>query len=111
MQRLFLMFPDRGPGAGLLWLRLCVAAALCTAHGPVEVWLLALCVLAVALLALGAFTPLAVPLAMAGLHVLAEPWPLVVLPLALLVLGPGAYSLDARLFGRRVLGRRPPPFG
>ncbi|PSD25425.1 hypothetical protein C7E18_21740 [Stenotrophomonas maltophilia] len=28
MQRLFVMFPDRGPGIGLLWLRLCLSAAL-----------------------------------------------------------------------------------
>ena len=29
----------------------------------------------------------------------------------MLMLGPGAYSVDARLFGRCLLGRRPPPFG
>ncbi|MBH1494244.1 hypothetical protein JY423_08840 [Stenotrophomonas maltophilia] len=110
MQRLFLMFPDRGPGVGLLWLRLCVAVALCMpgGHGG---WLSALCLLAVAMLALGVLMPVAVVVAMLELHAQALPWPLVVLPLALLVLGPGAYSLDARLFGRRVFGHRPPPFG
>ncbi|MDV5766657.1 hypothetical protein QM186_13780 [Stenotrophomonas maltophilia] len=51
MQRLFVMFPDRGPGIGLLWLRLCVAAALCT-PGTHAGWLSALCLLAVAMLAL-----------------------------------------------------------
>ncbi|HEP1208002.1 TPA: hypothetical protein QEN11_14115 [Stenotrophomonas maltophilia] len=110
MQRLFVMFPDRGPGIGLLWLRLCVAAALCT-PGTHAGWLSALSLLAVAMLALDVLTPLAVVPATLGLYAQALPWPLVVLPLALLALGPGAYSLDARLFGRRLLGRRPPPFG
>jgi len=111
MQRLFVMFPDRGPGIGLLWLRLCVAAALCTPGTHAAGWLSALCLLAVAMLALGVLTPLAVLPAALGLYAQALPWPLVVLPLALLALGPGAYSLDARLFGRRRLGHRPPPFG
>ncbi|PZS71644.1 hypothetical protein [Stenotrophomonas maltophilia] len=110
MQRLFVMFPDRGPGLGLLWLRLCVAAALCGPGMPGG-WLSALCLLAVAMLALGVLTPLAAVMTAVGLSTLPGPWPLALLPLALLVLGPGAYSLDARLFGRRVIGRRPPPFG
>ncbi|MBN5160146.1 MULTISPECIES: hypothetical protein [unclassified Stenotrophomonas] len=110
MQRLFVMFPDRGPGIGLLWLRLCLAAALCT-PGTHAGWLSALCLLAVAMLALGVLTPLAALLAAAAMYAQQVPWPLVALPLALLMLGPGAYSVDARLFGRRLLGRRPPPFG
>ena len=100
MQRLFVMFPDRGPGLGLLWLRLCLAGALC-APGLHDGGLVVLCALGVALLLLGWLTPLSAMLACAGL------W----LPLALLLLGPGAYSLDARQFGRRRLGRRPPPNG
>ncbi|HDS1139402.1 TPA: hypothetical protein QDZ75_003462 [Stenotrophomonas maltophilia] len=110
MQRLFVMFPDRGPGVGLLWLRLCLAAALCTPGTHAGGWS-ALCLLAAAMLVLGALTPLAALLAAVGMFAQRAPWPLVVLPVALLMLGPGAYSLDARMFGRRLLGRRPPPFG
>jgi hypothetical protein len=82
MQRLYVMFPDRGPGLGLLWLRLCVAGGLLAGGSPAGVPGL-MCLAAIGLL----------------------------LPLALLMLGPGAYSLDARLFGRRLLQRRPPPNG
>ncbi|TFZ44846.1 hypothetical protein E5C33_12595 [Stenotrophomonas maltophilia] len=110
MQRLFVMFPDRGPGVGLLWLRLCVAAALCMPGTHAGGWL-ALCLLAAAMLSLGVLTPLAALMAAVGIFAQQAPWPQVVLPLALLMLGPGAYSLDARLFGRRLLGRRHPPFG
>lgn len=110
MQRLFVMFPDRGPGIGLLWLRLCLAAALCTSGPHAGGWS-ALCLLAAAMLMLGVLTPLAVLLAAMGMFAQQAPWPLVALPPALLMVGPGAYSLDARLFGRRLLGRRPPPFG
>ncbi len=110
MQRLFVMFPDRGPGLGLLWLRLCLSAALCTPGTHAGGWS-ALCLLAVPMLMLGVLTPLAALMAALGMFAQQAPWPQVVLPLALLMLGPGAYSLDARLFGRRLLGRRPPPFG
>ncbi|AWB78787.1 hypothetical protein D7U87_14880 [Stenotrophomonas maltophilia] len=110
MQRLFVMFPDRGPGIGLLWLRLCLAAALC-APGTHAGWGAVLCGLAAAMLVLGVLTPLATLMAAATMFAQQAPWPLVALPAALLMLGPGAYSVDARLFGRRLLGRRPPPFG
>lgn len=110
MQRLFVMFPDRGPGLGLLWLRLCLAAALC-APTTLSGWLLALVALGAALLVLGWLTPLAVLLACAVLWLQAAPLSWVMAPIALWMLGPGAYSLDARQFGRRVLGRRPPPNG
>jgi len=104
------MFPDRGPGIGLLWLRLCLAAALC-APGTHAGWGAVLCGLAAAMLVLGVLTPLATLMAAATMFAQQAPWPLVALPAALLMLGPGAYSVDARLFGRRLLGRRPPPFG
>jgi len=110
MQRLFVMFPDRGPGIGLLWLQLCLAAALC-APGTHAGWGAVLCGLAAAMLVLGVLTPLATLMAAATMFAQQAPWPLVALPAALLMLGPGAYSVDARLFGRRLLGRRPPPFG
>ncbi|AWH21740.1 hypothetical protein [Stenotrophomonas sp. ZAC14D2_NAIMI4_6] len=110
MQRLFVMFPDRAPGIGLLWLRLCLAAALWPAQAPGSgVWLV--CMGAQVLLLLGWLTPLAVPLALLGLWLQAAPWPLLALPVALFLLGPGAYSVDARQFGRRVLERGPPPKG
>lgn len=70
-----------------------------------------LCGLAAAMLVLGVLTPLATLMAAATMFAQQAPWPLVALPAALLMLGPGAYSVDARLFGRRLLGRRPPPFG
>ena len=110
MQRLFVMFPDRGPGLGLLWLRLCLAGALCT-PGLQPGVLVVLCALGVALLVLGWLTPLSAMLACVGLWLQGAAVPLLALPLALLLLGPGAYSLDARQFGRRLLARRPPPNG
>ncbi len=110
MQRLFVMFPDRGPGLGQLWLRLCLAAALC-APGLHSGVLVVLCALGVALLVLGWLTPLSAMLACVGLWLQGAAVPLLALPLALLLLGPGAYSLDARQFGRRLLARRPPPNG
>ncbi|WP_163281838.1 hypothetical protein, partial [Enterobacter cloacae] len=92
----FVMFPDRGPGIGLLWLRLCLAAALC-APGTHAGWGAVLCGLAAAMLVLGVLTPLATLMAAATMFAQQAPWPLVALPAALLMLGPGAYSVDARL--------------
>ena len=114
VQRLFSTFPSGPPGIGLLLLRVSVAIGLALSFSwnqqiPFAVvaasWLMcvALCI--------GYFTPIAALLAFAlqgallclrQLSVEAS----VVLPLdamALALLGPGAYSLDVRRFGRRVL--------
>jgi len=104
---LFVMFPDRAPGIGLLLLRLGLAAAACCPWptGAWQQWLVASGAL---LMAVGWLTPLAVAMvAMALCMVRADPV-LAVIPLSLWLLGPGAYSVDACLFGRRVLVRRPP---
>jgi hypothetical protein len=114
MQRLFSMFPRGGPGIGLLLLRLSVAAANLHAYSSLEsrvVWALPALTLLCALLCVGALTPLAA-VAAAGLQ-FAEAGNVAMTgagigsaildALALAVLGPGAYSLDALRFGRRVI--------
>lgn len=125
------MFPQGKPGIGLLLLRLSVAAILLSAAplappAALPDWLLPLVrgLLTVALCA-GALTPVAAPicLLLAALALwtasLANPalaWLALPNALALLLLGPGAYSVDAWLFGRRRLilpsaraRRQPPP--
>jgi hypothetical protein len=114
MQRLLGTFPNRGAGLALLILRLAVAAALVSGArlcpGPETEVLLALSRIAAVLIVVGWYTPLAA--VAAGLVSLTSFWvcrqPGVnVLMLAILVaiglLGAGAYSIDARLYGRRRL--------
>lgn len=130
MQRLFSMFPVGLPGIGLLCLRLTAAFSLCLAtqtmraRFPAMAWLLeALCFA----LLIGLATPvLAVCCAVAGVYAWTSyggaAWPCagISIPtaIALAFLGPGAYSADARLFGRKSVvlndpeasaGRRRPP--
>lgn len=113
MQRLFTMFPRGGPGAGLVALRLsaltsvpilaeadghCSITVLITALGAgflVGFMTPAVCALSIAsTLAVFSFgTGLPVP---ASLILLLQ-------SIALLLLGPGAYSLDARLYARRII--------
>lgn len=111
VQRLFSMFPDGGPGAGLLLLRLAVALSLLSdaTDGTLEHALLGLPVLA---LCLGILTPVfAAGCCLLKLHSLlitgGASLPEAAISLlaagALVLLGPGAHSLDARLFGRRVI--------
>jgi uncharacterized membrane protein YphA (DoxX/SURF4 family) len=114
------MFPQGGPGVGLLLLRVSVAAMFLT-NSPhpgaalVSHLVFAITLLIVALLAIGFLTPItSVAVAIVGIVNLVLPHQQV-LPhvflisdaAALTLLGPGAYSLDSRLFGRRVLVVRP----
>jgi hypothetical protein len=111
------MFPAGLPGLALLLLRLSVAALLFIDQAgnlllPAPGWLLIISIVAALAVSLGILTPLFAVLsglakifALVGLaQILA---PLVVLALllaaALAMLGPGAYSVDAKMFGRRVV--------
>ena len=116
LQRLFSTFPEGWPGTGLVFLRT-VAAVLSVQHGiaglltpqPAVVILQLVAACAAALVLVGFWTPVAgVLLAVAELclafshagdpsiHIL-----LGASGAALAMLGPGAWSVDARLFGRK----------
>lgn len=116
MQRLFSTFPDGWPGTGLVFLRALAAIPLLqfitvpvapTLTFSTTLQLLAVC--CSALLMVGLWTPIA-GLFMAGaeLSLLAfhfnsssMPTVLAALGVALAMIGPGAWSVDARLFGRK----------
>lgn len=115
MQRLFSTFPQGLPGIGLLLLRATVALPLLqhTLFGvldnspPGPLRLAATC--AALLLLIGLWTPVAgglvafIEIGLALSHP-AERWTFVhlgALGIALAFLGPGAWSVDARLFGRK----------
>lgn len=117
MQRTYSMFPLGAPGIGLVLLRLCLAASLwpfadaasCSPIGHIVFW--GVIVIALALL-IGALTPIACGLclvlasveAIAPLHaLLIHLLPLTLNTVALALLGPGAYSVDGRIYGHRVL--------
>jgi hypothetical protein len=111
---LFSTFPSGRPGIGLLLLRVSVAVALLLSfawHQGIPVAAVAASWLVCLVLCVGYFTPIAAVLAF-GLQgallclrlVSVEAGGVLLLDaLALTLLGPGAYSLDARRFGRRVL--------
>jgi putative oxidoreductase len=114
MQRLFSTFPAALPGAGLLILRMAGALSLVSPgfftidSGPEPmIWILA--ATAACCLILGYCTPIAASI-QAGGHL----WALIYfdslsgirlvmisLGVSLVLLGPGAWSVDARLYGRR----------
>jgi putative oxidoreductase len=116
MQRLFSTFPNSVPGAGLLLLRFCAGGQLIleglryasshaswSAHGLGFAQLLT-----ASLLILGWWTPAAsacVALLAIGLALSDNRWELHIaqagIALGLLALGPGAWSIDARLYGRK----------
>jgi hypothetical protein len=110
------MFPAGWPGVALLLLRASVAIALLLEslahrHG-LSVWITGASLLAGAALCAGFFTPIAAAIAL-GLHVwiwwtlsvgtMASATVVSLDALALSLLGPGAYSIDSRRFGRHVV--------
>lgn len=117
VQKLFSMFPAGPPGVALLLLRLCVAALLFIDQAgrlswPAPVWLAIATVLAAAALVAGFLTPifalvcgLLELMALSSLGQLGAPLLILGLSLALAaaLLGPGAYSIDALMFGRRMV--------
>jgi hypothetical protein len=118
MQRLLGTFPNRSAGLALLILRLAVAAALVTGAGlcpgPEREVLLGLSRIAAVLIMVGWYTPLAavsaVLVSLCTFWVCREPGVnalMIAILIAIGLLGAGAYSVDARLYGRRrlVVGR------
>jgi putative oxidoreductase len=121
MRRLFSTFAQGWPGAGLLILRLVAATATvaCGLHGwtaaQSELATLGIAaIIAGALLSIGLWTPVSGCLVAAfALWALmthsGDPWRNILMAgmgVALSMIGPGAWSLDARLFGwRRILIR------
>lgn len=111
VQRFFSSFPDASPGIGLLLLRSAVGLTLLVRGSSIftnadptaaSLALDILQLVAGSSLLMGFMTPIAGTLAVAT--ALAASAPLVevaIIAAALILLGPGAYSMDARLFGRR----------
>jgi putative oxidoreductase len=121
VQRLFSTFADGWPGAGLLLLRLLAGVALVhfgissigEGPPPLIVALQVIGMAAAVLLLVGIFTPVAGVLAAAAKVWLAisrfsshsgDPWVALsqaILAAALAMIGPGAWSIDARRYGRK----------
>jgi uncharacterized membrane protein len=114
MLRLFSMFPAGAPGVALLLLRFGLAATILTTgwNFRMPVPLLLLLVLHCLFLCLGIFTPILAALGcvfelVSGVfmnhHSIVAAFSSSLDAAALAMLGPGAYSLDARRFGHRVI--------
>ncbi len=115
MQRLYSMFPGNAAGAALLILRVCTITlifACANDHGRFKSlgWAGAAIALLIGLIGIGLLTPIAcgVGVILELFYLLqgysADAWhaiPAILVTACLGLLGPGAYSLDARLFGRR----------
>jgi len=113
VQRLFSTFPEGWPGAGLVFLRAVVVIAPLQ-HGVAGLFTVSViphlvASVAAVLLLVGLWTPLAGTLMALSELCLAflqppDPWIHILLGAlgaALAMLGPGAWSVDARLFGRK----------
>lgn len=117
------MFPPGLPGLALLLLRLSVAAALLVddyAHrDALPGWVHAAAILISLVVSVGYLTPIVAAAALvyhslawfalgSGVDAVAMTLVLTLDALALALLGPGAYSLDSRRFGRRLVVLSPP---
>jgi putative oxidoreductase len=108
---MFSMFPRGAPGFALLLLRICVATDLLLSveSDPHRAaWRLALSLGLVTALCVGFLTPiiavLTIPVYLASLRVApAGVLTLILQAIALSLLGPGACSIDAYLYGHRVV--------
>ena len=117
MQRIFSTFPDGWPGCGLLLLRLAGSApvfivgmaALLGAPVDAPLWLRLFSCLVGALILVGLWTPLAasclaiieVLLVLTGATFESTHLIHALIGLSLVMLGPGSWSIDARLYGRK----------
>jgi hypothetical protein len=112
------MFPPGLPGLALLLLRVSVAMALvldaCAHREGLPGWVLAIAILISLFISVGYLTPIVAAAALVahvsiavalGLRVELAAVALILSlnALALALLGPGAYSLDSRRFGRRLV--------
>lgn len=113
MQRLFSTFPNGGPGAALLLLRFAAGGFLIVGEvfvpGLFTTEIHGAFVLLGCTLVIGLWTPVTATIAavLEGLSALStkgDPgtqFLMMVLTISLALLGPGAWSLDARVFGRK----------
>jgi TRAP-type C4-dicarboxylate transport system permease large subunit len=110
------MFPAGAAGWGLVFLRVCAAGMLIRGTSDatlsIHIWEMVALVILVGAFCVGAFTPIS-----CGVSAVAQAFILVTarqtdpfqfalsfcITAALFLLGPGAFSVDSRLFGRRVI--------